>query len=520
MQRMFIYIFVFLLLLTNQLLADYKAALEKGDYAAALAEILPLAKIGDAKAQFELGGMYSAGHGVPQSNTEAIKWLTRSAERGNVDAQYSLGTQYNYGWLIKENKEEAVKWYKKAAEQGHIEAQNKLGEIYSLGLGVQKDTKEAAKWYQKAAIQGHPDAQYSLGLMYLSGEGTNKDDVEGSKWIKAAAEQGHGYAQEMIGFIYYYGWGVQQDYKEAAKWYRMAADQGYAYAQAALGANYVLGQGVPKDYVEAYMWLNLSAAEGNTEASKLRDLISKKMTLDQIAEAQKLSSVWINNKSQKEADNYSIPSEITSLPILTIGSGFAVSSDGFIVTANHVVAGAISIRVHQGIKTLNAKLITSDSINDIAILKVDKPTPDYLPIAPMRSATAGDRVFTVGYPMSDLLGQEPKYTEGVISSQSGIQDSASFLQITVPIQPGNSGGPLVNEKGQVVGIISSTASLLPFMKESGTAPQNLNWAIKADYIRPLLNLPETVQKKYISRKDVIEKTRQATYMIEVKSRAK
>ena len=475
---------------------------------------------GHPDAQYSLGLMYRSGEGTNKDDVEGSKWIKAAAEQGHGYAQEMIGFIYYYGWGVQQDYKEAAKWFQESAEKGFTKSELQLGFMYAIGEGLPENPKEAVRWFEKAAQKGNPYAQYQLGVSYYYGVGVSQNYNEAAKWYQLAAGQGDVHAQCDLGAMYVNGQGVPRSESEAVKWYRMAADQGYANAQAALGANYVLGQGVPKDYVEAYMWLNLSAAEGNTEASKLRDLISKKMTLDQIAEAQKLSSVWINNKSQKEADNYSIPSEITSLPILTIGSGFAVSSDGFIVTANHVVAGAISIRVHQSIKTLNAKLITSDSINDIAILKVDKPTPDYLPIAPMRSATAGDRVFTVGYPMSDLLGQEPKYTEGVISSLSGIQDSASFLQITVPIQPGNSGGPLVNEKGQVVGIISSTASLLPFMKESGTAPQNLNWAIKADYIRPLLNLPEMVQKKYISRKDVIEKTRQATYMIEVKSRAK
>ena len=120
----------------------------------------------------------------------------------------------------------------------------------------------------------------------------------------------------------------------------------------------------------------------------------------------------------------------------------------------------------------------------------------------------------MGFPVSSVLGQEAKYTEGVVSSLSGIKGASSFLQITVPIQPGNSGGPLVNERGEVVGIITSTAAILPFIKESGTLPQNINWAVKADYLRPLIELPKAEQKEF-SREQLIEHVKKSTFFIEV-----
>jgi S1-C subfamily serine protease len=206
----------------------------------------------------------------------------------------------------------------------------------------------------------------------------------------------------------------------------------------------------------------------------------------------------------------------TGQTIIT-GTGFTISNQGFIATANHVVNSAKVIKVHFGSTDMEAKIYQSDPMNDIAILKVEKSTPKYLSIAPMRSAKTGDRVFTVGYPLSSILGQEIKYTEGVISSLSGLQGAASFFQITVPVQPGNSGGALLNEKGQVVGIISSSVAIMPFLKEVGTLPQNINWAVKSDYIRPLLDLPEESQKS-LTREAVIEKAKQATVMIEAVSK--
>ncbi|MCH7708023.1 MAG: trypsin-like peptidase domain-containing protein, partial [Myxococcales bacterium] len=88
---------------------------------------------------------------------------------------------------------------------------------------------------------------------------------------------------------------------------------------------------------------------------------------------------------------------------------------------------------------------------------------------------------TIGYPATTILGTEPKYTDGTISALSGPGGEASFMQTSVPVQPGSSGGPLLDEYGRVVGIITSTAAILPFISATGALPQNVNWAVKAEF---------------------------------------
>lgn len=196
------------------------------------------------------------------------------------------------------------------------------------------------------------------------------------------------------------------------------------------------------------------------------------------------------------------------------GTGFAISENGLIATACHVIQGAKTIKVYLSKDSfISAMIIHSDPMNDLALLKIENPTPNFLQIAPMRSVKMGDKVFTIGFPMSSVLGQEAKYSDGVVSALSGLKDASSFLQITVPIQPGNSGGPLVNEKGEVVGIITSTAAILPFIKESGTLPQNINWAVKTDYLRPLIELPEMEPAK-LNREQIINHVKESTFFIE------
>lgn len=195
------------------------------------------------------------------------------------------------------------------------------------------------------------------------------------------------------------------------------------------------------------------------------------------------------------------------------GTGFAVSSKGHIVTSYHVIKEAKTIKVYLTEEAfVSATVLHRDPMNDLAVLKIEKSTPNFLQLAPMRSVKMGDRVFTVGFPVRSVLGREAKYTEGVVSSLSGPKGASSFLQITVPVQPGNSGGPLVNEAGKVVGVITSSAAILPFIQETGTLPQNVNWAVKADYLRPLIELPKIGESQ--ARRDLITYIKEATFYVE------
>ncbi len=106
------------------------------------------------------------------------------------------------------------------------------------------------------------------------------------------AEQGNANAQYDLAGIYKRGEGVPQDYAEAVRWYRLAAEQGHANAQFSMGVRYITGEGVPQDCVLAHMWVNLAAAQGNEKALKLRELMAKKMTPAELADAQRMAREW------------------------------------------------------------------------------------------------------------------------------------------------------------------------------------------------------------------------------------
>lgn len=195
------------------------------------------------------------------------------------------------------------------------------------------------------------------------------------------------------------------------------------------------------------------------------------------------------------------------------GTGFFVESGG-VLTSHHVVAGAgrIDVTCHDG-SAREAKITTSSESTDLALLSVDAETEYYLGLARPRTASTGQRIFTYGYPMSGLLGVEPKYTEGTISALSGVGGEHTFLQISAPVQPGNSGGPVVNEQGEVVGVVVAAAAIAPFLENTGTLPQNLNWAVKAEYASVLFEEPPRLLPT-ATREEAIRRVEQALCLVQ------
>lgn len=202
------------------------------------------------------------------------------------------------------------------------------------------------------------------------------------------------------------------------------------------------------------------------------------------------------------------------------GTGFAVSPEGHLITAYHIVRDATQIRVKfEGEDWLSGTLEKHSFSNDVAILKVDNATPNYLVLRDFSVVRQGEKVFTLGYPVVGVLGDEPKYTEGTISSLSGIMGEDSLIQISVPVQPGNSGGPLVTASGDVVGMITSTAAIRAFFEQTGTLPQNVNWAVKSNYVIPLLGKAYTSETDEASESiedNAITIVRQAVCFVEAK----
>ncbi len=179
------------------------------------------------------------------------------------------------------------------------------------------------------------------------------------------------------------------------------------------------------------------------------------------------------------------------------GTGFMFSGKDYVITNWHVIRGMNSIKIKflNG-ERINASVLLKDAENDIAFLKLEK-TPQ-LPQSNIRIGDSskirmGDEVFTIGYPAYQILGENPKYTRGEVNALSGINDDPRVFQVSVQIQPGNSGGPLFNSSGEVIGITQASLDPKVAVGAFGALPQNVNYAIKSSYISNLLPmLPETM----------------------------
>ena len=450
---------------------------------------------------------------------EAVKWLRKAAEQNDAAAQYNLGVCYYDGDGVAKDYVEAVKWFRKAAEQNYAAAQYSLGLCYAEGQGVAKDQAEAAKWYRKAAEQNYAGAQYRLGFCYANGEGVTKDMAEAVKWLRKAAEQNYVEAQYQLGLGYKNGEGVAKDYAQAAKWFRKAAEQNFADAQSTLGLCYAKGEGVPKDYVAAYTWWLLAAGQGAESVKRNVTIVEDKMTREQIAEGQKLAHNFQPRKLPSAGDDISSEGILQSRPEAS-GSGFFITEDGYLITNEHVAGGdGAQLRLLTATGIISAKVVKVDSADDLALLKAEGKFAA-LPVATSRPVKLGSTVATVGFPNVDLQGFAPKFARGEIGSLSGPQDDARYFQISVPVQPGNSGGALVDERGNVVGVVSGKLSAKVTLLTSGELPENVNYAVKSSFLLSFLeSVPEVAAKlkepnaKDMKFADVVEQAKEAAVLV-------
>lgn len=483
---------------------------------------------GDAQGQSYLGTMYATGRGVLQDDQMAVFWFRKSAEQGSPYGQLKLGVFYQTGRGVPKDDQEATQWFQKAANQGLATAQATLGLRYLSGSGVVKDEREAALWLHKAAEQDDVEAQHNLGYLYFNGKGVVKDHRIAFQWYKKAAEQGLNDAQFEVGAMYASGEGVAKDDQQALMWYRKAAEQGYAAAQGNLASMYADGQGVPKDEQRAYFWWLLASAQsgerGASLAAEYRDAVEKRLKPEQRSSAQAAARNWKPGtgappstpsyaSAGEEGGLKSAPSRLspTSVQANATGSGFRVAR-GTIVTNHHVIDGCNRLRVNG----VAAQVRGSDARSDLALLRATLPGPSTSLRA--QRAAVGEPVAVAGYPLHGLLSGF-NMTTGNLSSLSGMGGDTRLVQITAPVQPGNSGGPVLDSAGNLMGVVVSKLDAIKAAKLTGDIPQNVNFAINANVLRSFLDANSveyetTSSDKAIASTAIAEKAKGFTVLVE------
>jgi len=197
------------------------------------------------------------------------------------------------------------------------------------------------------------------------------------------------------------------------------------------------------------------------------------------------------------------------------GSGFIVSTDGYIVTNHHVIDGAtrieVDVRTGDQWKSVTAEVVAFDAASDLAILKLDAESLRHIKEIPFpvkgQIAELGTKVFTLGFPATRTLGDEMKFSEGSVSSRSGFKGDVTAYQVSVPIHGGNSGGPLFDVEGNLIGVINAN---VPTM-------QNVGYAIKSSYlidmIKSMDNGPKIPTQNDLEKMSQIERIKALSELV-------
>lgn len=485
-------------------------------------------------AQTELGLLLYIGRdGIRQDFVKAIDLFEKARSKGNLDATWWIGMAYDAGKGVEKNEAKAVALYRQAADGGFARAQVSLGRAYFDGRGgLTKDETQALYLYDKAAGQNDPSALRSLAHDFLFGFASKnvKKSYElmvraanlGNKlafadlctlfesfdvpvvgeptkasWCIKAAEAGDIDAQHVLSTLYLSGEGVPKDDGKAAEWAIKAASQGLGRAQYQAGLLFSSGRGVVADNVIAYAWHNLAAGSVNVGekfdgvvagAAAHRDKLARSMSPEDVTEAQRLASNWKKGTVLARSGQASAGGTPTYGAVVkrSTGTAFLVSKKGKAITNNHVIEGCKEIRTEgrEGV----VKVVTTDVVNDLALLQLpDATTPTAAIAAEPGKLRQGEDIVVFGFPLNALLSSGGNLTPGVVSALTGLGNNTNQIQITAPIQPGSSGSPVLNKKGEVVGVVSMKLSDSKMAKATGQIGQSVNFAVSGQTLKTFLD---------------------------------
>ena len=502
----------------------------RGDFESAMLEWRPLAEEGDARAQYYLGLMHARGEGVPEDNRQAAHWFRKSAEQGNPQSQFHLGMLYANGRGVLEDDRQALHWLGEAARQGEARAQFNLGIMYKLGEGVPKDDRQAVNWYQQAAEQGHARAQFGLGSMFAEGSGIAQDSLRAYAWFNLAATRGDERVRHLA------------ERRRTALLEEMSTAQVVeAQRLSALIADRIdraagiLVDGpqpaTPGDPTPTNTEQDRTPAAADRQQETVRqsqlylaalgfepgpaDGLIGRRTRDAVQNFQRqagltptgriteellllLQSAVAQGQEERQAE-VSPPAPDGS----GSSSGFVVNRAGEILTSHHAVESCASIgaTITFGEESHQAKIQARDAENDLALLVVDSDEPCawWSPtctdafdrpatFSQMPRASLGAEVAVAGYPLRGLLASSLNVTRGNVSALTGLGNEAKWLQISAPVQHGNSGGPVLDNAGNVIAVVTAKLNAVRTAQETGDVPQNVNFALKGAVIRSFLEI--------------------------------
>jgi hypothetical protein len=204
------------------------------------------------------------------------------------------------------------------------------------------------------------------------------------------------------------------------------------------------------------------------------------------------------------------------------GTGFAVDHEGTLVTNEHVISRCATVTIHQGAERVAGAVRARDHANDLALIKLAQPTPAAATLRRGPVVRLGEQIVAYGFPLVGALATEGNLTVGYVSALRGLGNDEKTIQITAPVQRGNSGGPLVDLGGNVIGVVSSKLDAVKVMNAYGDVPQNVNFAIALDPLTKFLqtnHVPviDSDSSTELRLPDIADRVRGFTYLIECQS---
>ena len=455
-----------------------------------------------------------------RKQSEITKKLIKSCEDGDGEACASLGSRVGYM--------EARKYLEMGVKLGSAKAARNLA---FLQITVSKKIEYLIKAYELGSEGARGDILFSKEIT---------DSPERFKAILGFAEDGYEPAMPIVSEYLKQGGCVLKSITESTRWLIRSAELGNKVSQFEISSRYVEGLGVSQNVIEGLAWLYVAEFKiGDAVSSLMSNHAASERAADRIKYLEKKIPNDIIQLAQERAkvilglitDGKSTVDSVAQGNLPTVvknttkpkskpkssGTGSIVSSSGHIVTAAHVINGASYIEIVTLTGTFPANTESVDVANDIAILKIDTTCKDFVEVLHSRDVRLGQSVSTIGFPNIGIQGHSPKVTQGVISSDNGAQNDIRMWQISAPIQPGNSGGPLLDESGNLIGVVVASLSL-KVIEATGAVPQNVNYAVKSAYLEPLLNsqkLSIKQSKQAASQKfeDLVESTKKSIVLV-------
>ena len=355
-----------------------------------------------------------------------------------------------------------------SAAQGDGAAMQRIAEAF---MADPARPRQALDWLERAAIAGAVSAAADAGSFYASGRGTVQDEDTAALWWRFGATRGDLRSMACLSAAFLLGRGVNQDLAQAAQWALLR--EARAPGRLLLRPNAADFERAlpPTTLAEARRLAREGAVPSPPPPSQARwespaDVLPSLPSLPQrpqtLAQAGPMSQVQL-------------PPRIVGDAVETSGSAVVVGQPGILLTSAHVVDGCIALTIHAGFARLGGVEVRAlHQELDLAILAVPGLSRPPLPVR--AEVRVGEEVILLGYPGRGLGQEDPTVTVGHVSALGLLRQTPS-MQFTAPLGVGNSGGPLLDRRGQLVGIARATAIQVQQLVERGVAPQNVNYAV-------------------------------------------